>query len=53
MMLSPRTIAAGLAARHPDRAQHPELAGALVHGEDQRVDHAEQAHDHRQSPSST
>ena len=39
---------AHLAPAHPDRAQHPELARALVHGQRERVDDAEQGHDHRQ-----
>ncbi len=37
-----------LAARGADRAQHPELARALVDREHQRVDDAEQRDDHRQ-----
>jgi hypothetical protein len=37
-----------LAPRHADGAQHPELAGALEHRQRERVDHAEQADDHRQ-----
>ena len=41
--------AADLAARHADRPQHPELARPLEHREDERVDDAEQAHDHRQA----
>ena len=39
---------AHLAARHPDRAQHPDLACPLVDREDERVDHPEDAHEHRQ-----
>ena len=31
-----------LAARHPDRAEHAELARALEHGEDERVHDAEE-----------
>ena len=31
-----------LPARHADRAEHPELARPLEHGEDERVDHAEE-----------
>src|SRR5215210_6697589 len=38
----------GLPPRHPDRAQHPQLARALEDREHDRVHHAEQAHDHRQ-----
>ena len=34
-----------LAARHPDRAQHADLARALVDREDERVDHPEDAHE--------
>ena len=34
-----------LPARHPDRAQHPELARALEHGEHERVHDPEQADD--------
>ena len=37
-----------LAARHPDRAQHAELARPLEHGEDERVHDPEQADDHRE-----
>ena len=37
-----------LAARHADRAQHPELAGALEGREHERVDDAEQGDDHGQ-----
>ncbi len=39
---------AHLAARGADRAHHPQLAGALVDREDQRVDDPEQRDDHRQ-----
>ena len=34
-----------LAPRHPDRAQHPELARPLEHGQHERVDDPEQADD--------
>ena len=34
-----------LPARHPDRAQHPDLARALEHGQHERVDDPEQADD--------
>ena len=37
---------ADLAPRHPDGTQHPELTSPLEHGQDERVDHPEQAHDH-------
>src|SRR5919197_5278226 len=37
-----------LAARHPDRPQHPELARPLEDREHERVHHPEQAHDHGQ-----
>jgi len=40
--------ASRLAAGHPDRAEHPELAGAFEHRQHQGVDHAEHADDHRQ-----
>ena len=42
-----------LAARHPDRAQHPELARPLEHRQHERVDDPEQADDRRDSASST
>ena len=35
-----------LAAGHADGPQHPELARALEHREDERVDDPEQADDH-------
>ena len=38
-----------LAAAHPDRPQHPELARALEHREGQRVHDAEQRDDHGQA----
>ena len=38
-----------LPAGHADRPQHPELAGALEDRQHERVDDAEQAHDHRQA----
>ena len=34
-----------LAPRHPDCSQHSELAGALIHREDERVDDPEEADD--------
>ena len=37
-----------LPPRHPDRAQHPQLAGALEDRQRERVHHAEEADDHRQ-----
>ena len=37
-----------LTARHPDRAQHPELARPLEDGQDERVHDPEQADDDRQ-----
>ncbi len=37
-----------LAARHADRAQHPDLAGALEHRQDERVHDPEQADDDRE-----
>ena len=39
---------AHLAPRHPDRAQHPDLARALVDREHERVDHPEDAHEDRE-----
>ncbi len=46
MTLSCRTIRLTWWPRHPDRAQHPELARPLEHAEDERVHHPEDAHDH-------
>ena len=40
--------AAHLTARHPDRAEHADLARPLEDGQDECVDDPEQAHDHRQ-----
>ena len=37
-----------LASRHADRTQHADLARPLEHGQDERVDDAEEADDHRQ-----
>ena len=37
-----------LPARHPDRAQHPDLARPLEHRQHERVDDPEQADDHGQ-----
>ncbi len=39
---------ARLAAGHPDRAQHAELARALEDGQDERVDDPEEADDDRE-----
>ena len=33
---------------HADRTQHPDLAGPLEDGENERVDDPEEAHDHRE-----
>ena len=46
--LSWRIIRRTWRRRHPDRAQHPELARALEHGQHERVDDPEQADDDRQ-----
>ena len=39
---------ADLPARHPDRAEHPDLTRALVDRQNERVDHPEDADEHRQ-----
>ena len=48
IMLSCRIIRRTCTARHADRAQHPDLARALEHRQDERVHDPEQAHDDRQ-----
>ena len=48
-MLSSREHPPHLAAGHPDRAEHPELARALQRRKRQRVHDAEQRHDHGQA----
>ena len=49
MTLSWRIIRRAWRRVMPIVAQHPDLARALEHREHERVDHAEQAHDHREA----